>query len=340
MKIKFFISALLLTFVNSPLALAEDRSEPAPDTTQASVQVATSTDDSRETTTQPQTSSTEIPSAISLFFRDIGQRIQLIFTFDPVRDSEKRIQFANDNLALAQKIMAATDDQSIESRAQGLVDRANALSQSVLDNWEKWSQGDATAVSALTASVTNYFSSAEALVTVISSATNDETIKTNLSRVVSQLSTQKQAVADVIASKLPQEKVSDAAVESTFVRVVVDKNNDHDRDGIPDKQETDFGTSNKNFDSDGDGLSDRAEIEKYGTDPTNADTDGDSFRDGLEVLKGFNPLGSGAIMKDKKIDAANLKFITVIQAKPALDPKTVEYLNNVLKNYQLTTSTK
>lgn len=325
-------------FLSPMFALAEDRTSPPQESpTEITEPTSTQSADPRDGTTA---ASTEIPSAVSLFFRDIGQRIQLIFTFDPVRDAAKRIAFAEDNLKLAQMIMAATDDRNLEDRAQGLANRADVLSQSVLDNWEKWSRGEAEAVSALTVSVTEYFSSAEALVNVIASTTNDDAIKTDLLKTASSLAAQKKAVADAIAAKVPTPTIMlDASASSTIIRLPTNPDNDNDRDGILDEQEADLGTSTKNFDSDGDGLSDRAEIEKYGTDPTKDDTDGDGFRDGLEVLKGYNPRGSGA-QGTAKIDPAGLTFITVLKAKPSLDVKTLQYLDSVLKNYQLTTSTK
>lgn len=78
--------------------------------------------------------------------------------------------------------------------------------------------------------------------------------------------------------------------ETTFLH-------DQDRDGIPDVKEKELGTSDRDFDSDGDTLSDRMEIEVYKTDPTNPDTDGDGFWDGVEVVKGFNPNGTGKLTK-------------------------------------------
>ncbi|MFA6255149.1 MAG: hypothetical protein WC675_03940 [Patescibacteria group bacterium] len=48
------------------------------------------------------------------------------------------------------------------------------------------------------------------------------------------------------------------------------------------------------LDPDKDGLANYSE-EKYGTDKNNPDTDGDSYLDGAEVLKGYNPKGSGKL---------------------------------------------
>lgn len=73
--------------------------------------------------------------------------------------------------------------------------------------------------------------------------------------------------------------------------------NDQDKDGIKDEEEKKLGTSDYEFDTDKDGLSDSSEINEWKTDPTKADTDGDGFGDGIEVIKGYNPLGSGKLKK-------------------------------------------
>jgi hypothetical protein len=73
--------------------------------------------------------------------------------------------------------------------------------------------------------------------------------------------------------------------------------NDKDRDGLSDEQEKKAGTSDFEFDTDHDGLSDKDEINVWHTNPTKSDTDGDKFSDGYEVANGYNPNGSGKIIK-------------------------------------------
>ncbi len=71
--------------------------------------------------------------------------------------------------------------------------------------------------------------------------------------------------------------------------------NDQDLDGLDDTKEKEYGTSDFEFDTDGDGLRDIDEIEVWKTDPTKPDSDGDGFADGFEVLKGYNPAGTGTL---------------------------------------------
>lgn len=70
---------------------------------------------------------------------------------------------------------------------------------------------------------------------------------------------------------------------------------DVDQDGVSDREELSRGTSNREFDSDYDGLSDADELNTWQTDPTKADTDNDGFSDAIEVIRGFNPRGSGTL---------------------------------------------
>lgn len=80
---------------------------------------------------------------------------------------------------------------------------------------------------------------------------------------------------------------------SVELPVLEDTTGDLDRDGIPDGEEAERGTSDTDFDSDGDGLSDETEITIWNTDPQRADTDGDGFADGVEIFNGYNPNGEG-----------------------------------------------
>lgn len=55
-------------------------------------------------------------------------------------------------------------------------------------------------------------------------------------------------------------------------------------------------TPTQTIDSDGDGLSDSDEA-MYRTNPNSSDTDGDGYPDGEEVQNGYNPLGSGKMVR-------------------------------------------
>lgn len=76
------------------------------------------------------------------------------------------------------------------------------------------------------------------------------------------------------------------------------KNIDTDRDGLSDYDEINFyGTDIQKVDSDDDGLTDRDEVKVFKTDPLNPDSDGDTYIDGNEVRAGYDPLGTGRLLK-------------------------------------------
>ncbi len=73
--------------------------------------------------------------------------------------------------------------------------------------------------------------------------------------------------------------------------------NDKDRDGIEDIKEQELGLSDVLPDTDVDGLQDNDELSIWKTDPLKFDTDGDGYGDGWEVLKGYNPTGTGPLVQ-------------------------------------------
>jgi hypothetical protein len=68
-------------------------------------------------------------------------------------------------------------------------------------------------------------------------------------------------------------------------------------------------------DSDGDGLTDSLESALH-TNPMVADTDNDGFSDADEILKGFNPLGTGKLPLDEAFVAKQTgKIILQVEDK-------------------------
>ncbi|MFA6307330.1 MAG: Ig-like domain-containing protein [Patescibacteria group bacterium] len=69
------------------------------------------------------------------------------------------------------------------------------------------------------------------------------------------------------------------------------------------------------LDTDGDSLADDLEA-YYGTDINNADTDGDGYFDGLEIKNGYDPAGSGPLLKERtSFDKMILDNINIEQPK-------------------------
>ncbi len=66
------------------------------------------------------------------------------------------------------------------------------------------------------------------------------------------------------------------------------RNQDSDRDGVPDQTEVQTGTNLTSWDTDGDGLGDGQE-ETFNSDPLRTDTDGEGLSDLLELKQGSDP---------------------------------------------------
>ncbi len=271
--------------------------------------------------------SQDVPGAVSLFFRDLNQRMQLWFTFNEESDTDLRVQFASDNLHLANIIASAQLGSTTDSKASKLVERAAVLSEVVSKRLERWQDGNEEVKADLVDSVEVYFGAAEDLLRDIAGNITNETDKTKVTDAVTALRNQRTTVAAFIESRTAA-RTPDA---SGIVRPV--KAKDKDRDGIDDAAEADLGLSSENFDTDGDGLSDRVELEKYGTDPNSRDSDNDGYTDAVEVLQGYNPMGTGN--RAASVTTSSLKFINVKLLKPQLKAETTLYLKAVVKNYEV-----
>lgn len=270
-----------------------------------------------------------VPGVMSLFFKDLGQRVQLWFTFNEEADTDLRITFAEDNLSLARYIAGARLSADAEAKAVDLAARSNELSRSVAERLEAWANNKQEVKPELIDRTRTYFRNAQDLLAEITANLSDPEQRQQIEATNQELKIQLTKVEEFIDKG------------NTGSRGIVDqagimrptRDRDRDRDGIDDQTETDLGLSTENFDTDGDGLSDRAEIEKYGTDPNNKDTDGDGFKDAVEVLEGYNPRGTGN--GSTILATSSLKFINTTLVKTQLKPETLEYLKAVVKNYEV-----
>lgn len=264
-----------------------------------------------------------VPGVFNLFFRDISQRMQLLWTIDPAQDAALRFEFANDNVKLVDGLMRLTSDPAVINRAKNLVNRATALIEVVNSTEDRWSRGDTDALNAISARSQEYFQSAQDLVAFTRTLSDNSEWRTGLSDTLEIL---------VIENEKTRTSVQELA------RVKNEINNstitDKDNDGVEDADELTLGLSTFDFDTDNDGLSDRAELERFGTDPTKADTDGDGYRDGIEIMKGFNPVGTGNF-STTTLKKDGFVFVKAKMVLPALSPATLKLLQDASEGKKL-----
>lgn len=274
------------------------------------------------------TTAEDIPGKTSLFFRNLKQQIQLMFTFDSRKDAELRLQFSADNLQLATDIISLTQDSSLTGRANLLVTRAGDLVEQANNTFRELKDGDPQAIQALNESLTNYYKTVKPLMTILKDnpvfASENRSLTATLEKLDTE-HTELQTFLEAQINEQPTKTTSGGTVPP-----------DLDNDGISDDQEKEMGLDVLDYDTDQDSLSDRREIEYYGTDPTKVDTDNDGYRDGFEVMNGYNPAGDGTLKEHlaEQLNASTLQFISEKKTLPNLSPATLKFLNDAAQKYQ------
>ena len=239
-------------------------------------QLAAEARDTKETPGATQ----EMPSAFDLLLKKVKQNIELIFTLDPVADAKKRVEFATENFVLAADMLASGDDAAKE-RAAELMERADRLIQDVTAAKDKITKETPEKIAQLRGLVEDHLGKRQ-------SASSGEGVPPAPGELL-------EALGDLVGMEKVEVPAVIAPVKLLPEQIIQLLRADQDRDGIPNDDEKQLGTSNVDFDTDGDGIGDKTEIETYKTDPGNPDTDGDGFWDGLELLKGYDPKGPGKL---------------------------------------------
>lgn len=80
----------------------------------------------------------EVPTGWGLFWRGVRERVSVAFTFDPVKKAEKQLVFAEERMAIAEKIAENTDNENAQERAEKMVERAQEFMAKVGENKDKW----------------------------------------------------------------------------------------------------------------------------------------------------------------------------------------------------------
>lgn len=235
----------------------------------------------------------EIPKGI--FWKKVGQKLVLFFTFDAIKDAEKKLEYAEENMLLAEFIIENSDNKSDQELAAELIDVANDYVQSITEKSQQLldaGKGNEE-VKILFENLAIHTQNKQMLLdniknlidvtkvpqlgTALQNGNKLGTITTNtLLNVGTEL-----GIQPILAPKLT---IPAAVLE--FLK------NDQDGDGLLDSKEDELGTSKFDFDTDHDGISDVQEVDVTKTNPLKADTDGDGFWDGYELINGYSPVGA------------------------------------------------
>lgn len=78
-----------------------------------------------------------IPSGFGLMWQNFKQDLSLTFTFDKVKKAEKRLQYAEEKIKIANFIAEASDDPKVQEKAQKMIETANKHIAKIEENKDK-----------------------------------------------------------------------------------------------------------------------------------------------------------------------------------------------------------
>ncbi len=81
---------------------------------------------------------TKMPTGWGLWWRGVKEVIVVNLTFDPVKKAEKRIQFAEENIKIAEYVSANTTDAKKQAWAQKRVEKANEHIAKLEESKDEW----------------------------------------------------------------------------------------------------------------------------------------------------------------------------------------------------------
>ena len=82
----------------------------------------------------------DVPSNFGLWWRGVREGISLLLTFDPVAKAEKQLKFAEERLAIAQKMAEESEGEKEQERAQRMIEKANQYMEGVEERRERWTE--------------------------------------------------------------------------------------------------------------------------------------------------------------------------------------------------------
>jgi len=80
----------------------------------------------------------KVPTSFGLFWFSLKERINIAFTFDPVKKAEKQVQFAEERMLIASKMSEKTDDPKVQEKIQKMIERAQELITKVEEKKDKF----------------------------------------------------------------------------------------------------------------------------------------------------------------------------------------------------------
>lgn len=239
-----------------------------------------------------------VPNGV--FWKKIGQKLSLILTFGEVKDTAKKLEFAEENMLLAEFILENSSDDDDQENAAKLIDVANEYLSEINDKTADWLDNGPSSENAKLV-VSNLLVHLDNKVSLMSNMSFLVDLKIDELSIALGEGADVAAEAKTDATELAKEYdvVPDLFVIKPEVLAILKL--DQDGDGLLDTKETEIGTDIQDSDTDGDGLEDGFEFHHLGTDPLKADTDGDGYADATEIKKGFSPWQTDTPLLDGEV---------------------------------------
>lgn len=80
----------------------------------------------------------EVPSGFGLWWRGVKENVSLAFTFNVERKAEKRLQYAEERMRMADALADKADDPKVQKRIEKLVGKANKFMDKMEKDKDKW----------------------------------------------------------------------------------------------------------------------------------------------------------------------------------------------------------
>lgn len=103
-----------------------------------------------------QSTSGEVPSGFGLWWRGVKENVSLAFTFNAERKAEKRLQYAEERMRMADALADEADDPKVHKRIEKLVGKANKFMDKMEKDKDKWFDASSERAQRLVGNITRH----------------------------------------------------------------------------------------------------------------------------------------------------------------------------------------
>lgn len=98
----------------------------------------------------------EVPSGFGLWWRGVKENVSLAFTFNAERKAEKRLQYAEERMRMADALADKADDPKVQKRIEKLVGKAHKFMDKMEKDKDKWFDKSSERAQRLVSNITRH----------------------------------------------------------------------------------------------------------------------------------------------------------------------------------------